>query len=138
MTRRDIREQLVKLLYMRDFYEYSEINEQNDLYFEVFTDYSEAEKSMITDRYNKIIEKLGEIDQILTKATTGWKLNRLGKIELNLLRIATYEIIFDDTVPAKAAINEAVELAKLYGGEDNSYGFINGILAKVLDSSKMS
>lgn len=131
MTRRDIREQVLKLLYMRDFHEPEELNEQIDRYFEIYTSFEESDKETIISRYNCILEKLPEIDMILSDATTGWKLTRLGKLELNLLRIAIYEIKFDEDVPGKAAINEAVELAKLYGGNDNSYGFVNGILAKV-------
>ena len=85
----------------------------------------------IKTRYQKIEQKLGEIDSILTQATSGWKLNRMGKVDLNLLRLAVYEIRYDEEIPVKVAINEAVELAKIYGG-DSSAGFINGILAKII------
>lgn len=132
MTRRELREQVLKLLYMRDFYEREEAEEQNALYFEVFTSFDENERSEIRDRYNCIIDQLGDIDAILSEASSGWKLSRMGKMELGILRLAAYEIRFDESVPDKAAINEAVDLAKLYGGEDSSAGFINGILAKVI------
>ena len=68
---------------------------------------------------------------ILSEAAEGWRLNRMGKAELTILRIATYEIRYDEEVPDKVAINEAVELAKKYGN-DASSGFVNGVLAKVI------
>ena len=132
MTRRQLREHLLKLLYLRDFHESEEIAEQNSLYFEVFAPQTEEECSQVNTRYDSIISRLGEIDSIISGAMTGWKLSRIGKIELNILRIAVYEIRFDEDVPDRVAINEAVELAKYYGSEDSSYGFINGILAKVV------
>ena len=75
------------------------------------------------------MEHLDEIDTMLKDNTEGWDLNRIGKAELAILRLAVYEIKFDDDIPTGVAINEAVELAKIYG-QDQSSGFINGILAK--------
>ena len=63
---------------------------------------------------------------------SGWTLKRVSKLELSILRIAVYEIKFDEDVPSKVAIDEAVELTKLYGSKDVSYGFVNGILAKLV------
>ena len=142
MTRREIREHIFKLLFQREFYEPEEIEEQIDCYFlrieelsteeskETLTTKKKAEPvqkdlDYIKTRYQKIEQKLGEIDSILTQATSGWKLNRMGKVDLNLLRLAVYEIRYDEEIPVKVAINEAVELAKIYGG-DSSAGFING------------
>lgn len=132
MTRRESREHILKLLYMRDFHESFELEEQNELYFELFTGLNEENTKEVEDRYALIVEQLPVIDAIIAEAMTGWKINRVGKLELNILRLAIYEIRFDESVPDKAAVNEAVELAKSYGGEDSSYGFINGILAKVM------
>jgi N utilization substance protein B len=61
----------------------------------------------------------------------GWSTNRLGKAELAIMRLAVYEIKFDDEIPNSVAINEAVELSKKYGG-DNSSSFVNGVLAKII------
>lgn len=132
MTRREEREHILKLLYMRDFHDNDELAEQNDLYFELFTELSDNLTSEVEGRYNLIVEKLPVIDAMIADAMTGWKISRVGKLELNILRLAVFEIKFDEEVPDKAAVNEAVELAKAYGGEDASYGFINGILAKVM------
>ena len=70
---------------------------------------------------------------MLSEAASGWKLNRIGKVELTLLRMALYEMRYDEQTPEKVAINEAVELAKKYGA-DASAGFINGVLAKLVDA----
>lgn len=82
---------------------------------------------------NKIvrIEKvLGEIDAAVNAAAKGWKTTRMGKVELAIIRLAVYEMRYEDEIPVSVAINEAVELAKKYGG-DESPKFVNGILAKL-------
>ena len=76
------------------------------------------------------MEKLPEIDALLTAKLQNWNFRRIGLTEKTVLRISAFEILYDD-VPAKVAINEAVELAKLYGGEQSS-GFVNGVLAKIV------
>ena len=68
---------------------------------------------------------------MIGKSSHGWNLRRIGKVELNLMRVAVYELYYDETIPASVAINEAVELGKRYGGE-NSPAFINGILTEVI------
>ena len=77
----------------------------------------------------KIVALIPELDREISEKLEGWKIGRLGKVELAILRLALYEIRYDDDVPTGAAINEAVELAKKFG-QDNSGQFINGILAK--------
>jgi len=72
---------------------------------------------------------------ILEGISSGWKLNRMGKVDLTILRLAIYEIKFDDTIPTKVAINEAVEIAKLFGG-DSSGAFVNGVLAKLAKATQ--
>ncbi len=78
-----------------------------------------------------IIENLAFIDEKLSEVTTGWSLNRIGRVELSILRIAYYEMKFDSNIVASIAINEAVELSKKYGG-DESHSFVNGVLAKLV------
>ncbi|WP_066717746.1 transcription antitermination factor NusB [Clostridium sp. Marseille-P299] len=131
MTRREIREHLFRMLFRKEFHEPSELNEQVEFYFETLEDASEVELEYIESRFKNITDKLGEIDVMLSEATSGWKLNRMGKVDLNIMRLATYEIKFDEEIPTKVAINEAVELAKKYGGE-SSASFVNGVLAKVV------
>lgn len=85
----------------------------------------------LKERFNNIVEKLPKIDAILTEISAGWKLNRMGKVDLTVMRIAIFEIKFDEEIPNAVAINEAVEIAKKYG-EESSGSFVNGVLAKML------
>ena len=85
---------------------------------------------LIQEKYEKIREKLPEIDAALNEASKGWKTSRMGKVELSILRLAVYELRYDDDVPGKVAINEAVELAKKFGGSE-APAFINGVLGKL-------
>lgn len=85
----------------------------------------------ITEKYGQIQEKLPQIDQMIDEKTQGWSVSRMGKVELTLLRLGVYEILFDQNVPDSVAINEAVELAKKYG-QDNAGAFVNAVLAKFL------
>ena len=67
---------------------------------------------------------------MLNEAAEGWKVSRMGKVELSIMRLAAYEIRYDEDVPESVAINEAVEMAKTFGGDD-SPAFINGVLGKL-------
>ena len=70
-----------------------------------------------------------EIDAAISEKAVGWTIERMGKADLAIIRLAVYEIMFDDDIPVSVSINEAVELAKKYG-RDESGGFVNGVLAK--------
>jgi len=131
MTKREEREHLFKLLFCKDFHDVEELKEQIELYQEQQEIVSEAEFAPVKAKLEAIVAEEGTIDMILSGVADGWRLNRMGKAELTILRIATYEIRYDEDVPDKVAINEAVELAKKYGN-DASSGFVNGILAKVI------
>ena len=73
-----------------------------------------------------------EIDALIDAHTTGWKTTRMAKVDLTILRLAVYEMKWDEDVPVSVAINEAVELAKRFGG-DESPSFVNGVLARIAD-----
>ena len=77
-----------------------------------------------------IAEKVCEIDAMINENATGWKTTRMNKVDLSILRLAVYEMKFDDDVPVKVAINEAVELAKRFSGDEGP-AFINGVLGKL-------
>ena len=130
MGRREIREHIFKLLFLREFNEAAEMPEQIKLYFDNMEELAPAEQAYMEDKYNKIQEHLEEIDQLLNEISTGWKTKRMGRVDLNILRLAVYEMKYDEDVPVKVAINEAVEIGKTFGGEDSA-SFINGILGKV-------
>ena len=132
MTRREQREHIFKLLFFVEFYEEEELSEQQQFYIEEeLAEVSEKDKAYILEKYRKIREKLPEIDELLEGVSKGWKRTRMGKVELALMRLAVYEIKFDEDIPVGVAINEAVELAKKFGG-DGAPAFINGILAKLV------
>lgn len=130
MTRREIREETFKLVFQKEFYNAEELPEQMTLFLGENPEASDEEKEQMDARVKAIIEKLPEIDAIIDGVAEGWKTNRMGKVELAIIRLATYEIKIED-LAAGIAINEAVEMAKRYGG-DNSGAFVNGILAKVV------
>ena len=147
MTRRTLREHCFKMLFCTDFYPPEEAGEQIEDYFlsgsEEETDengntetlhlvaLSKEEEEECRSRVDTVLEKLPEIDRILEGVAEGWRLGRMGRVELTILRLACFEIRFDETVPDKVAINEAVELAKKFGG-DESPSFVNGVLAKLV------
>ena len=134
MSRREIREHIFKLLFLLEFYNGDELNEQAERYLDEVEEAvpTEAEAAYIRERFHKVEEKIEELDQLLTSASTGWKLNRMSKVDLAIMRLAVYEMKMDEDIPVKVAINEAVELAKKFGGDD-SPAFVNGVLAKLAD-----
>ncbi len=131
MTKREEREHLFKLLFCKDFHDAEELREQVELYQAQQELFKEEEFAPVKKKLEEVVKEEGSIDMILSDAASGWRLNRMGKAELTILRIAVYEIRYDEDVPDKVAINEAVELAKKYGN-DTSSGFVNGVLAKVV------
>ncbi|WOO36190.1 transcription antitermination factor NusB [Anaerocolumna sp. AGMB13020] len=130
MNRREIREHLFRMLFRKDFHQENEMMEQIELYFESLEEPKEEDLIYLKERFGKILLKLPEIDILLSEISSGWKISRMGKVDLTILRLAVFEIKFDDDVPTKVAINEAVEIAKLFGG-DSSGAFVNGVLAKL-------
>ncbi len=124
------REHIFKLLFLSEFNQAEEMPEQISLYFDGMEDLNPTEQAYMEDKYRKVREHLEEIDGILNKNSTGWKTSRMSKVDLNLLRLAVYEMKYDQDVPVKVAINEAVEISKIFGGDDSS-SFINGVLGKV-------
>lgn len=147
MTRREAREHCFKMLFCQDFYPAEEKGEQLELYFDapledetgrdgedvVLHDVvvKDEEKAELEGKAGKILSLIPEIDEKINEVSDGWKTGRMGSVELTILRLAVYEMKYDETVPEKVAINEAVELAKKYGSDD-APAFVNGILAKLV------
>ena len=131
MTRSIIREHIFKILFRAEFYNKEELIQQTDYYVSELSSAKDKEIEYIKDKTLAIIDKLSEIDEIINENSDGWPTNRLGKAELTILRLAVYEIRFDEEIPDGVAINEAVELSKKYGS-DNSSSFVNGVLAKII------
>ena len=131
MTRSIIREHIFKILFRAEFYNKEELIQQTDYYVSELSSAKDKEIEYIKDKTLAIIDKLSEIDEIINENSDGWPTNRLGKAELTIMRLAVYEIRFDEEIPDGVAINEAAELSKKYGS-DNSSSFVNGVLAKII------
>ena len=129
MTRRELRENVFKMLFRVEFHEEGEMNGQLGMMDEELENIKEADAAYINNKCSDIIAKIPEIDEAINASTTGWKTSRMSKEDLSIIRLAVYEIKYEEDVPEKVAINEAIELAKLYG-TDNSASFVNGVLAK--------
>ena len=132
MSRRKLREHLFKLVYLCAFNPPEQMQEQMDLYFELNGDISEEEKQYLASRFRAVSDAIPGIDDLLNQTARGWKTNRFASCDLALLRVAVFEMRFDrvEKIPDGVAINEAVELSKIYGG-DESQSFINGILGEI-------
>ena len=135
MTRSKIRENVFKMLFRVEFHDKSELAEQMELLNDELTNPTDEERQYIDEKCSAIIEHMAELDALIDEKSTGWKTNRMAKVDLAIIRLAVYEIKFEDDIPTKVSINEAVELAKRFG-TDKSRGFINGILDKMLDKAK--
>lgn len=133
MGRSELREHIFRILFRIEFQPKEEMEEQLALYLEELESAKDTEKEYIRTKYAAIAEKVEMIDEKINASVTGWKTSRMGKVDLTILRLAVYEIERDEEVPQGVAINEAVELAKRYGGEE-SPSFINGVLGKIVNS----
>ena len=125
------------MLFRVEFHDTEEFKEQIELYKEQLEECSEKDCDYIVNKFKNIVnkfkniaEKLEEIDAAIGEASKGWKVSRMAKVDLALIRLAVYEMRYEEDIPVKVAINEAVELAKQYGTDDSS-SFVNGVLAKL-------
>ena len=130
MTRSEMREQVFKELFLIMFYKEDEIDAQCEIYKENLSELEETDRNEISEKVKAVIPHIREMDEAIDSVSEGWKVKRMGKVELSILRLAAYEMKYDDQVPVRVAINEAVELTKTYGG-DESFAFVNAILGKL-------
>ena len=140
MTRSLVREHLFKLLFRIEFNSPEDMPDQVRLYFEdgfadedhasTGSDVPESDREYIRTKYEKIVELLPEIDAKIDGSAKGWSISRIGKVELSILRLAVFEMLYDDSIPVGVAIDEAVELSNRFG-QDSSASFVNGILASL-------
>ncbi len=135
MTRSLMREHIFKILFRVEFHSREELEEQARFYFDDVKNASEDERVQISSKVLAIADRLDEIDEQINNVSEGWPTSRLGKAELSIMRLAVYEMKYDDDIPVNVAVNEAVELAKKYGA-DNAPSFINGVLAKFIPETK--
>ena len=133
MRRTELRDHIFKVVFGMEFNEESDNSAQMELYLEQLEDAKEKDLDYIRSKAKKIGEKIAEIDSLINGAAKGWKTARMNKVDLSILRLAVYEMRWDDDVPMGVAIDEAVELAKKYSSDEGP-SFVNGVLAKLADS----
>lgn len=131
MKRTEQREHIFKLMYEMEFHSHEEMKEQVKSYFELRDITKEKDIEYISKKADAASERIEEIDNLINEKVTGWKTARMNKVDLAILRLAVYEMEWDVDIPVSVAINEAVELAKRFGGEE-SPSFVNGVLAKIV------
>ena len=132
MNRTTIRECAFKLIYSLEIQKQKDLREQIDIYIESENIEDKSAKEYIEDAVLGIdIHKEDILKLIEKNLKSDWKIDRISKIDLSILKLAIYEIQYKE-IPFKVVINEAVELAKKYG-EDSSKNFVNGILASIVN-----
>ena len=132
-VRKELREHIFKMLFQIEFNDPQEMPEQIEYYFSTLEDAADKDKEYIKRKYAAVLEKTEEIDELINANAKGWKTTRMNKVDLSILRLAVYEMKWDDEVPVGVAINEAVELAKMFSS-DEAPSFINGVLGKIARS----
>ncbi len=140
MNRHEVRKEVFKAVFMNEFHDTEEMDSVIDTFLKgrdiaEEEDLAKNNKTPEDEEYIKtksedIISKTAEIDELINKSVDGWKTTRMAKVDLTLIRLALYEIKFEN-IPVGVAINEAVTLADEFG-TDNSAGFVNGALAKLV------
>ena len=131
MSRRLARENAFKLIFEIPFYGFDRAIERVDFNFEINDDesLSETGKSYIRSVVKSCFDNIEAIDNKISNSLKNWKIERLSKVDLAILRLSAAEILYLDDVPYKVSVNEAVEIAKKFG-DDQSPSFINGVLSK--------
>ncbi len=132
MKRTEQREHIFKMVFGLEFNEETEMSDQMKFYFAQLEDAREKDLEYIQTKAEKIAQKTEEIDALINSHTKGWKTSRMNKVDLTILRLAVYEMKWDEDVPVGVAIDEAVELAKKYSGSEGP-SFVNGVLAKLVE-----
>ena len=133
MTRFEIRRHIFTILFRVDFTDVSEFSEQIAFALEEIGQeqkLSKKDAQYMEAKTRAIVENLKDIDALISSESKGWKLSRIGKAELTILRLAVYEMKYDEDIPVRVAINEAVELSKLYC-DDEAKGFVNAVLGNI-------
>lgn len=132
MGRRVSRELAMKLLYQMEFQK-DDREAQKKLFFEENT-ISEKDRTYINDVVDGVYSHFDFINNMIEAHSKGWKIGRISRIDLSIMRLSIYEISFRDDIPYSVSVNEAVELAKKFSNEDAG-SFVNGILSNIPDKN---
>lgn len=131
MGRKKARDNAFKCIYQLEFMDDKNVEKLLEYCYDENQN-TDNEKEYIQKVVNGVVGNLSIIDDNILKNLKNWTINRIAKIDLAILRLAIYEILYLEDIPAKVSVNEAVELAKEYGGTD-SKSFVNGLLAKIIE-----
>jgi N utilization substance protein B len=140
-SRRRAREVALQILFQLDTQEQLSVEQAIALFFGHFARREDGEGEAGLDEAGRafteqlvlgVREKLAELDELIARASRNWRLERMARVDRNLLRLAAYEMRHSEDVPVKVAINEAIEIAKRYGTAE-SPAFVNGILDRCLE-----
>lgn len=133
MKQRAFKEQVFKLLFRAEFNTKEELLNQLPFYFEAGDlTVSEEDRSKIEERLSAVLDSLPEIDEKIASSLKNWKPERIGKVELTVIRMTAYELQTDKKTPVGIIINDAVELARKFG-QDGAGQFVNGVLATFVE-----
>ena len=131
LTRSELREKIMTILYQIDLYKRNNIAYDVD---ETIKENVEIDNEFVKDIVYGVITYMDSIDEIANKYLNNWTIDRLGNTDQAILRMGIYELVYTDT-PEVVAINEAIELAKLYS-DDDVKNMINGVMDKIYHSKK--
>ena len=130
MNRREIRTTIFKLVFAYEFNKNQVNIDTINLLLENNKNVSLSEKKYILNKTDLLLKNINNIDDKIKKSASNWKINRITKTDLAILRVGVFEILYDNDIDLKIAINEAVNIAKEYG-TDKSSSFVNGILGNI-------
>ena len=133
MKRREARKHIFNLVFQTEFQEEVNTDEIIATYNEEYADLSKDTAGYIEHEYKDIVRNIEDIDAVIDSFSIGWRVDRLPKTDLAILRIGVYEIMFNDDIPDGVPVNEAVELSKSFS-DDKAPSFINAVLVKVAGS----
>jgi len=134
MSRKTDRKHIFNLIYQLEFYAHDTREAADDMvcrYFDVLDRPEGIDRDFVVGEFMGTLENLAEIDGRISECAEGWELYRFSKVDLAIMRLAVYEIVYAGDIPEGVSVNEAVELAKQYSA-DESPAFVNGILGKVI------
>lgn len=141
MNRHELRKEVFKAVFMNDFHQPEEMTSVVDCFWQGRDDAekddlannnkSSEDAQYVTEKVTDILAKIPELDERINASIDGWKTSRMAKVDLTLIRLALYEIKYEN-LPIGVAINEAVTLAEEFGA-DSSAGFVNGALSKLIN-----
>lgn len=138
LKRRKIREKILQCIFAGDLGE-MEVDKviQTIGVIDAIDEKNKEDKAFLEEMVQGVLNNIDTLDNKISPHLKDWQLDRIAEVDKNILRFAVYEILFFKKTPLRVCVNEAVELAKKYGGEE-SYKFINGVLANLIEKEKIS